>query len=107
MPTLRSANLDAQHCQILRAVPAIGAERTRAEAAGGMKTAERCNAVIGKGQCRCSKNLTRTRLSVFKNKYFKDRLPNDVIVVLCPKHLKITLIEALILSSPRTSENAT
>lgn len=60
----------------------------------------RCQAVVGKGsaQCRATKHLTRTQVSLFRSKDFIEKLPEGAIILLCPKHLRLSVVERLVLS---------
>lgn len=63
-----------------------------------MERMERCQAFENGKSCRCSKNLTRTQISIYRSKTFAAKLPEGAIILLCPKHLRLSPLEHLIAS---------
>jgi len=61
----------------------------------------RCQAFDGRHQCRRSKDLTRTRITIHREKEFLLKLPEEAVVLLCPSHLRLSPFEGLLLSSKR------
>ena len=59
---------------------------------------ERCCAYEDERQCRRTKNLTRTRITVHREKTFLDKLPEGAVILLCPKHLRLSVLERAILT---------
>jgi hypothetical protein len=57
---------------------------------------ERCSAFDG-SQCRKTKNLTRTRITIVREPHFVAKLPKEAIVWLCPDHLKLGILERLLM----------
>lgn len=55
-----------------------------------------CNAVQGRNQCRATKDLTRTLISLVRSPGWEKKLPEKAIVMLCPKHLRLTVLETLV-----------
>lgn len=62
---------------------------------------DRCSAFVVRGQCRATKSLTRTRITIHRETTFVAKLPEQAIILLCPKHLQITSLERLVLSGRR------
>lgn len=55
----------------------------------------RCAAALisGGNQCRCTKDLFRTRISVVRTPGFEFKLPEEAFVLLCREHLRLTPFE--------------
>lgn len=61
---------------------------------------ERCQAATSKGtQCRKTKDLTRTFLTIHREPAFVAKLPENVIVLLCPTHLRLSPVQKLVMRS--------
>ena len=67
---------------------------------------QRCNAHVGGKQCRCTKDLTRTLVSLFRSEYLTMKLPEKAIILLCQRHLKLTFMERLVMASPAFNRKA-
>jgi hypothetical protein len=59
----------------------------------------RCQAFENGKQCRRSKNLTRTLITIHREEHFIAKLPEGAVVVLCPDHLRLSPLEHLLLRS--------
>lgn len=59
----------------------------------------RCCAYENKKQCRCSKDLVNVLVDVHREKNFEAKLPKQVVVSLCAKHLRLSIYEQLVASS--------
>ncbi len=64
--------------------------------------ADRCNALTGRGQCRATQHLSRTRVTVYRSPHFKKKIPGDAVIMLCPRHLRLSPLEWLLLSDCKT-----
>ena len=64
---------------------------------------ERCSAIYGDKQCRRTKNLTRTRITIVRTKHFIAKLPKEAVVLLCPECLKISPLEKMVMTENRVT----
>lgn len=63
---------------------------------------ERCQAYDKGRHCRKSKNLTRCRITIHREPSFNAKLPEGAIILLCPDHLRLSQLEALVMQdSPK------
>ena len=60
----------------------------------------RCQAYDGK-QCRRTKDLTRTIVTIHRETEFIERLPEHAVITLCPQHLKLSILQRLFLADNR------
>ena len=59
---------------------------------------ERCQASDnGRTQCRIRKNLMSVLVSLDREPHFRDKLCEQAIIRLCPRHLKLNVLERLAL----------
>lgn len=58
----------------------------------------RCQAATGSRQCRKTKDLTRTLITIHRESVFVAKLPANAIILLCPNHLQISPLEKIIAS---------
>ena len=56
----------------------------------------RCQAVDNGRCCPCSANLTRTKITIHREPRFLDKLPEEAIIYLCPRHLRLSPLEILL-----------
>jgi hypothetical protein len=66
---------------------------------------ERCSALTGDDespQCRKTKHLTPTVISIHREESFLAKLPEHAVVLLCPDHLKLSVLEGLLMSRKTT-----
>lgn len=60
----------------------------------------RCQAVSDNGkQCRRTKHLSRTLVSLVRQGVFSQKLPPGAIIMLCPQHLRLSPMERIVMSS--------
>lgn len=62
---------------------------------------DRCSAFLRRGQCRAMKSLTRVRITIHREPHFVAKLPEQAVILLCPKHLQMSLIEKLVASGKK------
>jgi RNA polymerase subunit RPABC4/transcription elongation factor Spt4 len=60
----------------------------------------RCQAYDGK-QCRRTKNLTQTIVTIHREESFIAKLPEHAVIALCPEHLKLAPFERFVLAGNR------
>ncbi len=56
---------------------------------------ERCNAIVGKSQCRKTTRLTRVIISIVRLEGFAAKLPAEAVIRLCPRCLRLSVFERM------------